>query len=287
MSATTAIDALHAWLDAAGAVSVAVSGGVDSLTLLAFAARNHPDARAFHAVSAAVPPEATERVRALAGSLGVELCTLDVGELGDQRYAANPVDRCYTCKSHLYDGIAASPRAQGAVVLSGTNTDDLGDYRPGLRAAAERAVRHPFVDAGFAKRQVRALARTLGLGDLAELPAQPCLASRVETGVGIDAKLLIAIDDVERRVRAIVDPSAVVRCRVRAGSVELELDERTLAATPATALERALHGAALPVVRVVPYRRGSAFLQVLNDDDALSAPPPARRPAPTPGAPRT
>ncbi len=268
--------------------AIAVSGGIDSLTLMAFAARHHHDVRAFHAVSAAVPPEATARARSVASTEGVELCILDVGELDDRRYTSNPVDRCYTCKAHLYDGIAASPRAHGAVVLSGTNADDLGDFRPGLRAAAERAVRHPFVEAGVTKAGVRALARALGLGALAELPAQPCLASRVETGVGIDAALLQAIDDIERRVRAVAAPDADVRCRVRAGAVELELDERTLASTPASAIAQALDGARLRVARVVPYRRGSAFLHVLGDDATIvSASRPARRPAPTLGARRT
>lgn len=282
---------LRAVFDVLPRAAIAVSGGVDSLTLLAFAARHHSEVRAFHAVSAAVPREATERVRDLSTALGVELCMLDVGELDDHRYRSNPVDRCYTCKSHLYDGIAASPRAQGAVVLSGTNVDDLGDFRPGLRAAAERAVRHPFVEAGLGKAKVRALARTLGLDAIAELAAQPCLASRVETGVGIEAPLLRAIDEVEARVRAVVGANAVVRCRVRAGGVELELDAPTLALTSGTRIEQALHGSALRVLRILPYRRGSAFLHVLDEQmppsgETISAPPPARRLAPTPGGPR-
>lgn len=245
-------------------VAVAVSGGVDSLTLLAFAARHHPEVSAFHAQSAAVPPEATARTRALAASLDVRLELIDAGELADPRYRENPVDRCYTCKSHLYDAIAAAPRTHDAVVLSGTNRDDLGDFRPGLRAADERAVRHPFAEAGMGKAEIRALARALGLGHLAELPAQPCLASRVETGVAIDASLLRAIHDVETRARRQVGEGAVVRCRVRAGRTELELDEATLARVDLTALRAALAEAALPVSAVVPYRMGSAFLRVLE-----------------------
>ncbi|OGQ12598.1 MAG: hypothetical protein A2138_12070 [Deltaproteobacteria bacterium RBG_16_71_12] len=255
---------MRAALDHAPRVAVAVSGGVDSLTLLAFATRHHGDVRAFHAESAAVPPEATARTRDLASALGVELVLLDVGELRDTRYASNPLDRCYICKSHLYRGIAASPAARGAVVLSGTNRDDLGDFRPGLRAADEHGVRHPFVEAGLGKAEVRELARALGLGALAELPAQPCLASRVETGIAIDAALLRAIDDVERRARAHLGEGAVVRCRVRAGRAELELEESSVQGVLLPALLTALHGAALEIERIVPYRRGSAFLRVVD-----------------------
>ncbi|MBI1944307.1 MAG: adenine nucleotide alpha hydrolase [Deltaproteobacteria bacterium] len=257
---------MRAVLEPLPALAVAVSGGVDSLTLLAFAAHHRGPqraVRAFHAASAAVPPEATERTRALAASLGVELVLLDVGELSDARYASNPLDRCYTCKSRLYDGIAAAPHARGAVVVSGTNVEDLGDFRPGLRAAEERAVRHPYVEAGLGKAEVRALARALGLGALAELAAQPCLASRVETGIAIDAALLRAVDDVERRARHLLGQTAAVRCRVRAGRAELEVDQDALSTADLPALRAAMAGAALEIADVVPYRKGSAFLRVL------------------------
>lgn len=267
MSERALVERLGAILDDMSRVAVAVSGGVDSLTLLAFAARRAPDVMAFHAVSAAVPPEATARTRALAASLAVELVVLDAGELSDPRYTENPLDRCYTCKSHLYDAIASarapSGALDGAIMVSGTNLDDLGDFRPGLRAADERSVRHPFAEAGLRKDDVRALARELGLGHLASLPAQPCLASRVETGVAIDAALLRAIHDVETRARAHVGERAVVRCRVRAGRAELELDEATLAGVHLPTLRAALDGAPLEVAAVVPYRMGSAFLRVL------------------------
>lgn len=269
MSERPQVERLGVILDDMDRVAVAVSGGVDSLTLLAFAARRARDVVAFHAVSAAVPPEATARTRALAASLSVELIVLDAGELSDPRYTANPIDRCYTCKSHLYDAIALARGdlpvgASGrTIVVSGTNLDDLGDFRPGLRAADERAVRHPFAEAGLRKDDVRALARELGLGHLASLPAQPCLASRVETGVAIDEDLLRAIHDVETRARSHVGERAVVRCRVRAGRAELELDEATLAGIHLPALRAALDGAPLEVAAVVPYRMGSAFLRVL------------------------
>ena len=109
--------------------------------------------------------------------------SIDAGEFADPRYRANPVNRCYFCKHNLYGTIAT--RFEGTI-LSGTNTDDLGDFRPGLKAADEHRVRHPFVEAGLAKSDVRALARELRLDDLAELPAAPCLSSRVETGIAVE-----------------------------------------------------------------------------------------------------
>ena len=101
-----------------------------------------------HAVSPAVPPHATARVRAHAERHGWALTVADAGEFDDPRYRANPVDRCYFCKSNLYDRIRSVTEG---TVASGTNLDDLGDYRPGLKAAAERGVVHPFVEAGIDK----------------------------------------------------------------------------------------------------------------------------------------
>src|SRR3989442_2951323 len=197
-----------------GDVAVAVSGGVDSMTLAAAA---HRDAalrvEMFHAVSPAVPHEATTRVRRYAAREGWALHVIDAREFDDPDYLRNPVTRCFHCKSNLYGTIAAATDAQ---IVSGTNTDDLGDYRPGLDAARERAVRHPYVEAGLDKHSVRRLARELGLHDVAELPAAPCLASRIETGIAIEAGALNLVQEVERHLAATVAPQAV-RCRVRAG----------------------------------------------------------------------
>ena len=122
--------------------AVAVSGGVDSMTLATLANRLLGRTRVamIHAVSPAVPPEASERVRRFADSEGWDLIVLDAGETKDPRYVSNPVNRCYFCKTHLYDAISdLSDRP----ILSGANTDDLGEYRPGLDAARERRVAIP------------------------------------------------------------------------------------------------------------------------------------------------
>ena len=251
-----------------GRASVAVSGGVDSMTLAVVAHRVLGDCvTMIHAVSAAVPADATQRVARYARREGWRLERIDAGELLDVRYVANPVNRCYFCKANLYSTIA--PLAgTGATVVSGTNTDDLGDFRPGLAAAAEHAVRHPYVECGIGKSAVRAIASRLGLDDLAELPAAPCLSSRVETGIAIDPAVLKVIDACERLVRDATG-AGTVRCRVRRDAVVVELDDAALAeldgprrAALAGEVEARMTTAGVSrALRFEPYRMGSAFLK--------------------------
>lgn len=208
-----------------GRLAVAVSGGVDSVTLAAFAQRARGDnVEIFHAVSPAVPPEATELVRRLANTEGWDLQVINAGEFDDPAYTSNPLNRCFTCKSHLYGAIVGHT---DSAVVSGTNVDDLSEFRPGLVAADMFGVTHPYVDAGIGKAEIRSLARELGLGDVAELPAAPCLASRIETGIPIDPQILPAVNRVERGLRSMLSPNAV-RCRLRNRGVVIELDDHTL-----------------------------------------------------------
>ncbi len=238
-----------------GRVGIAVSGGVDSLTLAAFAWSLRPQLNVtlFHASSAAVPHEAGTRVHALATAWGWKLVVVDAGEVDDPRYAQNPINRCYFCKSHLFHAIAA---VYDGPLCTGANLDDLDDVRPGRLAAAERGVNEPFVAALMTKSDVRALARSLELDDVADLPASPCLSSRVETGIAIDAPLLLLVDDVERAVRSL--GPAVVRCRVRLSGLVIEHE--------GVVDEDAIRGRVLPLVggrsvSFAAYRRGSAFLR--------------------------
>ncbi|MBV9999080.1 MAG: adenine nucleotide alpha hydrolase [Verrucomicrobia bacterium] len=250
-------------------VAIAVSGGVDSLTLATLAHRVLPDGASamFHAVSPAVPEEASARVRALAQREGWSLTVFDAGEFGNENYRSNPVNRCFHCKHSLYEAIH---RLTDATILSGANQDDLGEYRPGLEAARLFRVRHPYVEAGLAKADVRALAARLGLGNIADLPAAPCLASRVESGIRIEADTLRLIHRVEQAIAASLKPQ-VVRCRVRRGAIVIELDPQTLGQLSIDDQDRlTCHlrslpdaGVAIPpgtAVRYERYRVGSAFL---------------------------
>jgi uncharacterized protein len=244
-------------------LAIAVSGGVDSMTLAAFAHRLYQSGgmgavEMIHAVSPAVPPAATERVRARAAREGWRLTVTGAGEFEDTRYRDNPVNRCYFCKTNLYDRIRT---LTAGAIASGANLDDLGDYRPGLLAAAERAVVHPYIEAGMDKASVRALARQLGLDDVAELPAQPCLSSRVETGIAIDPDDLAFIDLVETRLAALAPAGMAVRCRVTHAGITIEAGKEAADAAPLADLAGTLcreHGRRL--VGIGPYRRGAMFV---------------------------
>ncbi|MCP5028237.1 MAG: adenine nucleotide alpha hydrolase [Actinomycetia bacterium] len=251
-----------------GPLAVAVSGGIDSLTLAQVAHRTTLGTQVFHAVSAAVPAAASARVHEQAGPRGWDLHQIDAGEFNDPAYVANPVDRCFHCKQNLYTSIRAHT---DLTIASGTNADDLDDYRPGLAAAADAGVVHPFVRADIDKTTIRAIAAEIGLGDLAQLPAAPCLSSRVETGITVEPAALAAIDDVEVALRDQLD-AATVRCRLRGDRISIELDPAALEQLTTSDLRRLESevgtrwrraGITRPV-RFEPYRRGSAFLHVVS-----------------------
>jgi uncharacterized protein len=237
---------------------------VDSLTLATIATRlSGPEhVEVMHAVSPAVPREATERVESLAAREGWDLRILDAGEFSDPDYLRNPVNRCFFCKGNLYGAIAARSVRQ---VLSGTNIDDLGEYRPGLEAARNFAVRHPFVEAGIDKAGVRRLAREAGLGVLAELPASPCLSSRVETSIPIQPHVLEAINRIELFLAEALNPRTI-RCRVRQSRIAIELDADALAVARRTdGVDGAVRALLPEAYRDKPvtfegYRNGSAFI---------------------------
>ncbi|EDQ02965.1 Pyridinium-3,5-biscarboxylic acid mononucleotide sulfurtransferase (plasmid) [Sulfitobacter indolifex] len=254
--------ALHDALATPASLTIALSGGIDSLTLSAAAAkvRGAAGLTLCHAVSAAVPSAATARVKEFAAAWGAPLRLVDAGEFADPSYRANPVNRCYFCKSNLYGTLAR----MGPLVAAGTNTDDLTDYRPGLQAAAEHGVLHPFVDAQMSKADVRALARVLGLGELAELPAAPCLASRIETGLRVEPADLAVIDRIETLLRAELG-NITLRCRLLRGGWVVEVDQ--LVHNGLSASQRAMVLAQVRqetddgrAVDLRPYSRGSAFV---------------------------
>ncbi len=176
------------------AALVAFSGGVDSSYLLHEAASVlGPRCLALTTVSPTTPAGDLEDAVRLARRLGVEHVVRDTDELAIPGYAANPVDRCYFCKDNLFEICAAEARARGiAVVVDGANVDDLSEHRPGLTAAAEQGVRHPLVEAGFTKAEIREASRAAGL-ETWDRPASPCLSSRFPYGTAISREALARV----------------------------------------------------------------------------------------------
>ncbi len=255
--------------DCGAALAVAVSGGVDSMTLAAFAHRSRgASVIMFHAVSPAVPPQATQRVQSLARAEAWDLRIVEPDEFAQESYVSNPTDRCLHCKRSLYSRIREHTHAH-TQLLSGANLDDLGDYRPGLVAAAEARVRHPWIEAGIGKAAIRDIARELGLELIAELPASPCLSSRVQSGIRIIPRMLRVVDDVEQALRSSTG-ARDLRCRIRRDRVVLEMDPAALArlheaerARIAVEVSRRFEqaGHAFPAPpSFEPYRMGSSFV---------------------------
>ena len=252
-------------------MAVAVSGGVDSMTLAVLAHRVQPATLIFHAISPAVPFQATDRVKLHAKLEGWQLKIIDAGEMEDPQYLANPANRCYFCKTNLYDRVVENTML---AVASGTNLDDLGDYRPGLIAAQEHQVCHPYVEVGIDKSTLRDVADDLGLEDLKDLPAAPCLSSRVTTGIAIDASLLPVINEVEEILRKQLSGQYAlegVRCRIREGEVAIQLESSAdirffsgqFDESAAVVRELFVHAGFPSQVQTVvfePYEKGSAFL---------------------------
>ena len=252
---------LKEFLAAYSPLAIAVSGGVDSLTLATVAHRVLPVAPMMvHALSPAVPLAATARVRELSEREGWELREIGAGEFADPDYRANPYNRCYFCKSNLYRAISTITDRR---IASGANLDDLSDYRPGLKAAAERDVVHPFVDAAIDKATIRQIARMYQLRDYSDLPAQPCLASRVETGLPIQAGDLSFIDEFESELKQTLGELSTVRVRIRKPGVYVELGEMPDQHTAPLLEARArtfCEKAGYPFVAITAYRQGSAFV---------------------------
>jgi pyridinium-3,5-biscarboxylic acid mononucleotide sulfurtransferase len=207
-------------------VVVAFSGGVDSSVVAAIAHRALGDnALAVTAVSPAVAQGELDGARRVAAHIGIAHEIVSTNELARAGYRANAPNRCYFCKSELYDVLAELAKQRGFnALLSGANLDDQGDWRPGLKAAAEHDVVHPLHD--VAKPQVRELARIFALPS-AEKPATPCLASRIPYGTAVDPETLKLIDRAERNVRELGFP--VLRVRHHGIMGRLEVDEHDLA----------------------------------------------------------
>ena len=258
----TRVEELEGRIRPLGSCIVAFSGGVDSSLVAALAARVLGErALAVTAVSPALATGELDTARGVAQTIGIRHETITTAELEREGYRRNERDRCYHCKTELYDSLSALAARRGyAAVLSGANADDLGDWRPGLRAAAEHGVVHPLLEAGVGKEEVRRLARELGVPS-AEKPASPCLASRIPYGTAVDREALAQIDRAELALKQLGYRVLRVRHYGERGRVELAADELPRALTPEGEAEvvEAVTCAGYVTVEVAeePFRSGS------------------------------
>jgi pyridinium-3,5-biscarboxylic acid mononucleotide sulfurtransferase len=218
---------LVATLRGYGRVAVAYSGGVDSTVVAQAAHEALGDAAiAVTAVSDSLAAGELEEAQELARRIGIPHRVIRTEEFADPNYLRNQPDRCYFCKSELYGRLSGLLGELGVdVIASGANTDDLGDHRPGMRAAAENGVRHPLQECGLGKPEVRALARAWGLPTW-DKPATPCLSSRIAYGEEVSPERVRMIDQAEQWLRQ--RGLRILRVRYHKGDlarIEVPLDD--------------------------------------------------------------
>lgn len=204
---------LKALLRGYGRVALGFSGGVDSSLLLRVAldVLGPENVLAVLADTPSLPRSELSAALRLAEEMGAVCAVVDPDELNDPLYVANPADRCYFCKKHLFGLISKVASERGfAFVLDGNNADDAGDYRPGRRAAQELGVKSPLMEAGLTKAEIRALSARAGL-PTAKKPAMACLASRIPYGTPVTAEVLAQVERAEEALQM----NGFAQCRLR------------------------------------------------------------------------
>jgi len=219
---------LTAWFVARERIAIGFSGGVDS-AYLAVAARRALGREGVLAIigrSASYPDAQWAAARDVARSFDVRVLELDTSELDDPRYAANPSNRCYYCKTELWSRLVPVARAHGfTTVVDGTNADDLSDWRPGAQAAREHGIASPLAELGFTKQDIRDASRRLGLPTWQQ-PSSPCLSSRLPYGTAVTPARLNQVERAESALRELgIAGDLRVRYHEDLARVELGADE--------------------------------------------------------------
>ena len=225
MSTSTKVDALEAELRRLGRVVVAFSGGADSAFLAAMAHRvlgTH--AHAVTAVSPSLAGDEEADCRALAHEWGLRWTPVVTHEMERAAYRLNDTDRCFHCKAELMDVVSPIAAADGATVVLGVNLDDLGDHRPGQKAATDGGAVFPLVAAGFTKADVREASRAMGLRTW-DKPAMACLASRLPYGTEVTVALLSQVDRAESALRRLGFRQLRVRHYGQTARIEVPVDD--------------------------------------------------------------
>lgn len=268
------LERLKQILQEMGRVAVAYSGGTDS-SLLLKVARDDLGERvlALTAVSASLPAHERAEAEALAALIGARHMLVASFEMQDPRYLANPPQRCYICKGHMLDRLIDVARQEGyRHLVDGSNTDDLGDHRPGSRAARERGVRSPLQEAGLTKTEIRELARTLGLPNWNK-PAAACLSSRIPYGEPITPEMLAQIEQAEQALRQMGVRQVRVRHHRTVARIEVEPDdmEMILARRVQVVEQLKALGYAYVTLDLAGFRSGS-LNEVMTDGHAQVTP---------------
>ena len=267
--------ALISWLTRRRRVAIGFSGGVDSSYLAAvmLEALGRDHSLAIIGRSASLAGREEDHAVVVARAIGIPIVEVDTGELSDPRYAANPSNRCYFCKSILWDTLWPLARARGFnTLVDGTNADDTRDYRPGGRAARELGVLSPLAEAGLTKPEIRERTRDRGW-PWWDRPAAPCLASRLPYGTAVTPERLRQVEAAENALRDL-GITGNVRVRHHGDLARVELDAGLLAqwrdGSAFESLANAVRGAGYARVELDPRGFRSGSLNVLDGGASLS-----------------
>lgn len=253
--------ALTELLEGFGSVCIGYSGGVDSVFLskVALDVLGPDRVLAVTGLSDSYPGVQHEMALECVRRFGIPHLEIRTYELDDPNYAANPSNRCYFCKSELWSRLAEVAAERGlAVVLDGSNADDIGDHRPGMKAARERGVRSPLLEAGLTKAEIRELSHRLGLPTW-DQPAAPCLASRIPYGLAVTPERLRQVEDAEAILRGAGFREFRVRHHGSVARLEVAPEELDRAFALADSLARQIRGLGFQrvLLDLQGYRRGA------------------------------